>query len=193
MDEDKTVPEEKRPSTLRRVWDHVGYLVITALAVLVLFRVVFLLAYVPSGSMEPTMPTHSLFLASHLPYLAGDPVPERGDVVIFDSAEFGEVLVKRVIGLPGDTVSFSDGYVAVNGELLEEDYLPAQGITYPASEGDVFTVPEDAVFVMGDHRDDSNDGRFWVSPYVPLSDLQGRALVGAAFLPGSAWKGVHLL
>lgn len=168
-----------------------GYLVITALVMVVLFRGIFLLGFVTSGSMETTLPTHSVFLSWHLSYLLGDPVPQRGDIVLFKSDELGEDLVKRVIGIPGDTVSFAGGYVYVNGERLEEDYLPAQGITYPEAEGDTFTVPDGCIFLLGDHRDNSLDSRYWAQPYIPVSNILSRAMVDVSLLPGNSWIGVR--
>ena len=141
--------------------------------------------------METTLPTHSVFLSWHLSYAVGDPVPERGDIVLFDSDELGETLVKRVVGLPGETVSFRDGQVLINGTALEETYLPVQGITYPQNEGDSFTVPGGCVFLMGDHRDDSLDSRFWQDPFVPVSNIRSRALVDFSLWPGNTWLGVR--
>ena len=113
-----------------KFWSDYGYLLVTVAVVFVLFKVVFQLAYVPTGSMETTVPSKSLMVCWRLPYVVSDPVPERGEVVTFWSDEMGKLLVKRVIGLPGDEISFSGGYVYINGERLEEDYLPQQGITH---------------------------------------------------------------
>ena len=107
-----------------KFWSDYGYLLVTVAVVFVLFKVVFQLAYVPTGSMETTVPSKSLMVCWRLPYVVSDPVPERGEVVTFWSDEMGKLLVKRVIGLPGDEISFSGGYVYINGERLEEDYLP---------------------------------------------------------------------
>ena len=192
MDENQKTPAAE-PTPLRKLWDRFGYLIITAVTVILLFGVIFTLAYVPSGSMEPTLPTRSFFIASRLPYTLGDPEPDRGDIMVFYNAELNETLVKRVIGLPGETVSFDGGYVYIDGQKLEEDYLTVQGNTYPAREGDTFTVPEGCVFVMGDHRDDSLYSRFWDHPFVPMENLKGRALVDLSFLPGNTWLGIRLL
>ena len=132
-----------------KFWSDYGYLLVTVAVVFVLFKVVFQLAYVPTGSMETTVPSKSLMVCWRLPYVVSDPVPERGEVVTFWSDEMGKLLVKRVIGLPGDEISFSGGYVYINGERLEEDYLPQQGIT--TSDG-VFQVPDGCLFLLGDNR-----------------------------------------
>lgn len=168
-----------------------GYLFTTVIVMLVLFRGIFLLGFVTSGSMESTLPTHSVFLSWHLSYALGDPMPERGDIVLFDSDELGQTLVKRVVGLPGETISFQNGQVLVNGSALEETYLPVQGITYPQNEEDSFTVPDGCVFLLGDHRDNSLDSRFWQDPFIPVSNIRARALVDISLWPGNTWLGVR--
>ena len=162
-----------------KFWSDYGYLLVTVAVVFVLFKVVFQLAYVPTGSMETTVPSKSLMVCWRLPYVVSDPVPERGEVVTFWSDEMGKLLVKRVIGLPGDEISFSGGYVYINGERLEEDYLPQQGIT--TSDG-VFQVPDGCLFLLGDNRAGSWDSRSWSQPYIPVSKLQARVLVCASVL-----------
>ena len=120
-----------------------------------------------------------------------DPVPERGDIVTFWDEELNKVLVKRVVGLPGETLSFKNGYTYVNGEKLDESYLPTQGITYPRHEGDTFTVPEGCIFFMGDNRGGSNDSRLLGEPYVPVSNIQGRMLVAISVGSDQSWQGVR--
>lgn len=183
--------DERGKMTFGRFLRNYGYLFVTVIVMLVLFRGIFLLGFVTSGSMETTLPTHSVFLGWHLSYAVGDPVPERGDIVLFDSEELGQTLVKRVVGLPGDTVSFRDGQVLINGTALDETYLPVQGITYPQNEGDSFTVPDGCVFLLGDHRDNSLDSRFWQEPFVPVFNIRARAMVDISLWPGNTWLGVR--
>ena len=180
-------------AALKRIWDATGYLIVPAAVVFLLLGVIFSLAWVPSSSMEPTLPTHSYFLGWRLSYLTGDPAPERGDIIMFRSDELDELLVKRVVGLPGDTVSLADGYVYINGAALEEDYLSVQGYTWPLTDTDTFTVPEGCVFVMGDNRTNSLDSRAWNDPYVPVEKIRAKALVDVAFWPNCTWKGVRYL
>lgn len=188
----RTKPVNERGRTpFGRFLRNYGYLFVTVFVMLALFRGIFLLGFVTSGSMETTLPTHSVFLSWHLSYALGNPAPERGDIVLFDSDELGQTLVKRVVGLPGETVSFRDGYVLINGAELEERYLPVQGITYSRGEDDSFTVPEDCVFLLGDHRDDSLDSRFWQDPFVPASNIRARALAVVSLWPGNTWLGVR--
>lgn len=123
-------------------------------------------AYVSSGSMETTLMTGdtTLFWNTRLPYTA-----KRGQIVGFDFGD--EVYIKRIIGLPGETISFKDGYVYINGEKLQEDYLDKQGITY-AHYIDTYEIPEDSVFVMGDNRLYSFDARFWDDPFIKVDDIK---------------------
>ena len=99
----------QKENTWRRLWKDYGYIPVTVVCMLLLFKVIFQIAWVPSGSMETTLPTRSLLLSWQLPYAVSDPAPQRGEIVTFWSDEMGKLLVKRVIGLPGDTVSFQDG------------------------------------------------------------------------------------
>ena len=173
----------------RRLWHDYGYLVVTLAVVFVLFRVLLQLAYVPSGSMETTIPTKSLLIGWRLPYVVSDPLPERGDIVTFWSEELDRVLVKRVIGLPGETVSVKDGFVYINGEKLDEDYLPVSGITQ--SEKATFEVSAGHIFVMGDNRTGSLDSRYWSDPYIPLDQIQGRMLLAISVGSEQSWQGVR--
>ena len=178
-------------SRWKRLWSDYGYLLVTLAVVVLIFRVLLQLAYVPSGSMETTIPTKCLLIGWRLPYVVSDPVPERGDIVTFWDEELNKVLVKRVVGLPGETLSFKNGYTYVNGEKLDESYLPTQGITYPRHEGDTFTVPEGCIFFMGDNRGGSNDSRLLGEPYVPVSNIQGRMLVAISVGSDQSWQGVR--
>ena len=174
----------RRVEKKRGFWPDYGYLLVTAAVVFLLFRVIFQLAWVPSGSMETAIPTKSLLLSLRLPYLVSDPVLERGDVVTFQSDELGKLLVKRVIGLPGEEVSFSNGYVYVNGQKLEEPYLNLRGITNTA-ENEVFRVPEGCYFMMGDNRNPSADSRKWKNTFLKREDIIAKVLF--RYSPNFTW------
>jgi len=137
--------------------------------------------YVGSESMEPTLHgcqgcTNDHLLINELAYDLGR--PERGDIVLFQDPQGGEEpLIKRVVGLPGDTLKIRGGKLFVNGELQREPYVinkPClRGAPRTCSFGAI-TVPKGHVFVMGDNRAHSYDSRFF-GP-VPEGDLIGEAL-----------------
>jgi signal peptidase I len=168
--------------------------------VLVLVRSTFLNQYVvPSGSMEPTIAIGDRILVNRVAYDLKLPLthitigkmgdPHAGDVVVFESPkEPGLVLVKRLIGLPGDRIEVENGYVTLNGKKLAEGR--GTSVLYPERLGDrvytiqripemirrehiAFQVPDHSYFMMGDNRDNSADGR--VFGFVDRSLLIGRA------------------
>lgn len=189
---------EKRPVGGKRLapesrggfWNNWGYLIVTVAVIVVLFKVIFQLSWVPSGSMETTIPEDTLLISWQLPYMVSDPTPQRGDIVTFWSDELGKVLVKRVIGLPGDTITFADGYVYINGEKLEEEYLPVKGVTECDKS---FTVPEGCFFPMGDNRTGSNDARSWANPYVKVSAILAKPFLVISVGSDQSWQGIRLV
>ena len=169
-------PEQSdpRPSTARWIREGVLVVVVAALVAVLLRAFVVQTFYIPSGSMEPTLQVGDRILVNKLSYhLHG---VDRGDIVVFsrppaENCGGPEVndLVKRVVGLPGDVLSLSGGYVYVNGKKLDESWLPAseQGITTAGPPGNSsnlarpYRVPANDYFVMGDNRTDSCDSRYW--------------------------------
>ena len=192
LEQNETAPEAKKKEkwTLKRFWKEWGEVVLILAAVYVVFKFIIQIAWVPSGSMETTLPTKSAMLGWQLPFVVADPVPERGDIVTFWNEELNKVLVKRVIGLPGDEISFSGGYVYVNGEQLEEPYLMAQGVT---ECDETFTVPEGCFFPLGDNRTGSFDARFWETPYIPVSAIQANPFVVISIGDSQSWQGIRLV
>lgn len=153
------------------------YIPLTILVAYLLFGVIFVIGVVPTESMEPTYNAGSVFIGTRLVDKAGF---DRGDVALFKYDE-KTVYVKRVVGLPGDTIAFVGGNVYINDELLDESsYLPA-GMT---TESDLvfFEVPEGCYFMLGDNRDYSYDSRYWAGPYVSYDRIVG-TIFFAAKLP----------
>ena len=179
-------------SPWRRLWKECGFIVVTVVVMLVVLKVILQIAWVPSGSMENTLPTKSILLSWQLPYVFSDPIPERGEIVTFRSDELDKLLVKRVIGLPGDTVSIKNGYVYINGEKLDESYLPRQGVT-AAGHQEEYVVPEGCLFFLGDNRVNSQDARLWDNPYIPVDKVRSHVLVCISFLKENSWRGIRVV
>ncbi|HCW52859.1 MAG TPA: signal peptidase I [Clostridium sp.] len=121
----------------------------------------------PSGSMIPTLNNNDRLIASRV--WNKDDI-KRGDIIIFKSDELNELLIKRVIGLPGDHIEIIDGVVSVNGEKINEDYVK-KNKEYTG----VFDVPENKLFFLGDNRKESYDSRYWDNPYIDKSCIEGKA------------------
>ena len=182
----------------RRRWIEDGAIVALAIVVAIVVRAVVAQAYwIPSASMVPQLHINDRVVVSRLAYDAHP--PRRGDIVVFKSppgiepatklpanpigrifhdagvalgfAQDQTVLIKRVIGLPGDRISASGGHVYIDGELLLEPYLPKG--TDTTSFGPLI-VPAGDVWVMGDNRGNSLDSR--VFGPIPVKTIVGRAV-----------------
>lgn len=142
-----------------------------ACAVLVIKFVAYS-AYTPTESMYSTLQTKDKFVISRIEYMNKD--PQRGDIISFNSTQVSKdepQLIKRIIGLPGDTIEIKQGNVYVNGTLLKENYALKDKFTSQTK----YVVPENCYFVMGDNRANSYDSRYWKDPYVKRSDIIGKA------------------
>jgi signal peptidase I len=144
-----------------------------ALLIAVLVKAFLLQAfYIPSPSMVPTLHVNDRVLVNKLSYdLHG---VRRGDVIVFKSPQVvaEKDLIKRVVGLPGDTVETRDGEIFVNGKVLSEPYLPKDVGTGPMEK---VTVPPGHYWVMGDNRGNSSDSRV----FGPISES---SIIGRAFV-----------
>jgi signal peptidase I len=142
--------------------------IIAVVIVLFLNKFVFILVTVPTGSMETTIMQGDRLYVNKLFDIKD---AKRGDILVFQSDELNEKLVKRLIGLPGETVEINEeGQVFINGEKLYEPYArQARG------EARTFTVPEGTYFFLGDNRPISVDARYWTNPYIPEEKIIGKA------------------
>lgn len=135
---------------------------------IVINKTLFFMALVPSSSMYPTLEIGDRILVTKV-YNTG--TLKRGEVVLFNSKELNSVLVKRLIGLPGDTVEVKeDGSVYVNGVKNNQAYVKNPGGKYGT-----YKVPQGSFFFLGDNRTDSYDSRYWAQPYIPSSAILGKA------------------
>lgn len=158
----------------REVWEWIKIIVSAALIALFLNSCIIANSQVPSGSMENTIMTGDRVIGSRLSYKFGD--PERGDIVIFKFPDNEDIYyVKRIIGMPGDTVDIVDGQVYLNGseEPLEEPYIRESMIPEAPMH---FEVPEDSYLMLGDNRNYSSDARRWQNTYVKREKIIAKVL-----------------
>ncbi|HZT29047.1 MAG TPA: signal peptidase I [Bryobacteraceae bacterium] len=115
---------------------------------------------VEGTSMMPSLTDQERIFINKFAYRWGLESIQRGDMVVFwFPRDTSKSYIKRVVGLPGDTVEIRDGDVYVNGKVLEEDYVPSQYRDHQTLAP--VTVPANAFYVLGDHRSSSNDSRAW--------------------------------
>lgn len=133
--------------------------------------------YIPSGSMEPTLQINDRLIIEKISYYFNS--PQRGDIIVFwptdrlkeQTPQLKDAFIKRVIGLPGDTIEVKGGKVYVNNTPLRENYIAAP----PEYQWGPETVPEDSYLVLGDNRNNSYDSHYW--GFVPKENIIGRAVV----------------
>ena len=159
-------------------------LLITMVMVFVLKNYIIINATVPTGSMENTIMPDDNILGYRLAYLKEG--PERGDVIFFYFPDDEtQKFVKRVIGLPGETVTIQDGkiYIGDSTEPLDEPYLKEE---WTRGTGPyVFQIPEDSYLCLGDNRNRSADAREWNNPYVRKEKIIGKAIF--TYFPIDRW------
>lgn len=201
-------------SMWRWLWDWTKSILV-ALVVWFFLRTFLVEAFrIPSGSMENTLLVGDFLFVNKLLYGAEVPLlhkrlpavrePVRGDILVFDSVEQeGLKVVKRLIGVPGDTLAMENGTLVRNGARVEEPWVirtdptanadPAgraqmrrwQLTHYVGKDPDAYrpdlnnwgpiVVPRDSFFMMGDNRDGSYDGRYW--GFLPRANVRGRPLI----------------
>jgi signal peptidase I len=212
------------------IWDWAKSIVV-ALVVWFFLRTFLVEAFrIPSGSMENTLLIGDFLFVNKALYGAEVPVihsrlpavrePRRDEILVFDSVEEeGLKVVKRLIGMPGDTLSMENGELFRNGKAVNEPYalhsdptrsedpiqrakmrewqLPHLVHRDPSSyqpdlqEWGPIVVPPDSFFMMGDNRDSSYDGRYW--GFLPRKNVRGRPLVVYFSYDPSSWRALPFL
>jgi len=176
--------EEECPRPKSVVREYAETIVICVLLVMFLQGFVVMRSKVPTGSMLNTLLIGDYILINRNLYGSPGQAParwlgqrkiRRGDVIVFQSKEDPEIdLVKRVIGLPGETIELRRGRIFINGQLLDEPYvLPEHNLALPSMPPRL--IPHDSYFMMGDNRDNSRDSRYWGA--VPRALVKGRAFL----------------
>jgi signal peptidase I len=167
--------------------------ILLAIVIAFFIRTFVVQAYkIPSGSMKPTLLIGDHILVSKfnygikLPFIRSTLIPvgspTRGDIVVFIYPEDrSKDFIKRLVGLPGDTVEVREKQIFLNGKPWKENYgvhsdsLIIPGAVQPRDNFGPVKVPEGQLFVMGDNRDESYDSRFW--GFVDMKDVLGKALI----------------
>lgn len=170
-------PVKKYPFK-RLIFDLLETLLLSVLIFLVI-NAVSARIRVESVSMQPTLFEGDFVVVNKLAYRIG--TPGRGDIIVFHppSNPDTEPYIKRVIGLPGETVRVQDGMVTIDGDELREPYIKS-----PPNYTGTWIVPQGSLFVLGDNRNNSSDSHQW--GMVPLDEVIGKALV--VYLPVSHWR-----
>lgn len=142
--------------------------IILVLVILLFFlSTAFFRVKIPTGSMERTISIGDVLLVKRLSFCKEI---NRGDICVFKKQEEQMLLIKRVIGLPGEKVEMINGQVYIDGNKLMESYVSSQCDT-----NKTFYVPEDSYLFLGDNRANSSDARYWINPYVEKRDILGIA------------------
>lgn len=158
---------------IEEIFSWAKIIVFTVAAAVLLNQFVIVNASIPTGSMERSIMPNDRIIAFRFSYLFND--PERFHIVIFRYPDDeSRLYVKRIIGLPGETVIIRDGLVFIDGSdiPLRYDFVRDH---VPGDYGP-FLVPEDSYFMLGDNRANSEDSRAWDNPFVHRSGILGRAV-----------------
>jgi signal peptidase I len=193
-EQNKGEPKHHGPLSFLR---ELPVLIVLAFALAIVLKTFVVQAfYIPSASMEPTFVHGDRVLVNKIDY-----DPHRGDIIVFEDPHPGpqpdrgivggflhwlsqglgfaqppnEDFIKRIVGMPGETLEIHDHQVLIDGRVLPEPYLTRSARRSMGSFGPV-TIPKDAVFVMGDNRGDSDDSRGSLG-FIPIDKIIGRAFV----------------
>ena len=177
----KPAKKSRRGKIIREIVSYIAIIAAAFILATLTNRYLIVNARIPSGSMIPTITEGNRIIGNRLAYINSD--PKRGDVVVFYYPDDEtQKYIKRVIGLPGETVYIEHGTVYIDGQPLDEsDYLTVEtsGVSGP------FTVPDGCYFMMGDNRNSSWDSRFWNNTFVSKDKIIAKAMF--CYFPTIHW------
>lgn len=162
--------QPKRVGFTKFLFDWLIPLIVAVILFLLVRNFLVFKVKVPTPSMVPTVEVGDQFFATKV---YNPESIKRGDIVVFKSEEFVELLMKRVIGLPGDKVDIKNGgKVYINDTEYVEDY-----VKNPSDKEGSFVVPQGKYLMLGDNRAKSDDARYWKNPYIDGSNIQGKVRI----------------
>lgn len=168
--------EEESGSVLRELVGWIFYFFIIIGLTYIIITYVGQRTRVDGSSMETTLSDGDHLLVDKLSYRFHE--PERYDIIVFPYKHAEKTYyIKRIIGLPGETVQVADGYTYVNGELLESDIYGAEIMADANMAAEPITLGEDEYFVLGDNRNHSSDSRDPSVGLIKREDIMGKAWV----------------
>ena len=183
LTETKPRPNLQRPTFVREILETI----ILIGLVYTLVNLATVRFYIEGPSMQPNFWAGQFLIVSRVNYMLGN--PQRGDIVVFDppgddGTADDPLLIKRLIGLPGEHISFQDGQVLVNGTALNEPYIKeACRVSSCTSSSQTYDLQADQYFFMGDNRNNSRDSR--VFGPITKDRIIGEAVV--RYWPPDAW------
>ena len=190
---ESTSVEEEKFSAFDEFLDWVEAFVLALFAVVIIFIFFLRIVEVSGPSMNPTLTDKDRLILTHLNY-----TPERGDIIVANSPGLSKCIIKRCIGVAGDTVvvDYNNNTVTVNGEKIQEDYINEKMKDTGSFDRSFLTaknvytykVPEGTVFAMGDNRNHSADSRSVYVGFIKLEDILGKAIF--RFLPFSGFGSI---
>lgn len=170
--------ESEQPSDWKRVALDILETIVLAVVLYFGINAVSARVRVDGFSMNPSLANGEYILVNKLAYTLGEPA--RGDIVVFEFPEDPQQdLIKRIIGLPGETVTVQDGQVSINGVLIDEPYIAA-----PPFYNNTWVVTEGHLFVLGDNRNESKDSHEW--GLLPIENIIGKAVL--IYWPPPKWE-----
>lgn len=168
------IEPDREPSEKSELFQWILTFAIAVIIALCVNRFVLVNAEIPSGSMENTIMTGDRVFGNRLAYTFSE--PKRFDIIIFRYPDDeNQLFIKRIIGLPGETVEIHDGQIFIDGsdtplkDVATKEFM--QGSFGP------YTVPDNCYFVMGDNRNNSKDSRYWEHTFVTDDEIVGKAFL----------------